>query len=910
VGRLSLAQLRHRTGRSLALLLGVLMAATAFTVLTAASRTSQLRTVGAVSAHFRGAYDILVRPRGARTPLEASTRTVQPNFLTGIYGGITMGQYRLISGLAGVSVAAPVAMVGYDLPVDLVPLPLPAAAAAAPGRELYRYTTTWVSAGGSSRITQPASFVYVTPDRLGLDAQTGVSTEPGRGGVPVQVCQGYGPAGGPFSAAAQSNADCWSRVNGGGLGQRTILGLSGQHPGLVSTWQFPLLIAAVDPAAEARLDGLNHAVTAGRYLREPEGPGSIAVDAGGDRSPTFPVLAAARSGVSEYAVTTIQRLARPAGPATLGPAGLRRAAAEPGVTVGVIRVSAQQAYQRLLTQLAGSATLTPVDRYWAAGPTRYRRAPGGTLEPVIVRNPASAWRSPDQEPVGLDNTDHQYRALTEHADRTGPGTVDFSLPVPRLAGLFDPARIRVFDPLSRVPLGGYEATAAAPADAAARRALGGAGLLPDLNLGGYVSQPVQLVTTLAALPVLEKSSVFSGGTHAADPISVIRVRVAGVTGPDPVSRARIDEVAQQIAVRTGLTVDIVTGSSPVPTTIALPAGRFGQPPLRLTENWVRKGVAFAILTAVDKKSVVLFTLILIVCALFVGNSATAAVRGRRQELAVLACLGWTRPRLFGTILGELAAIGLAAGVAGGLLSLPLAAALGLHASPGRAALAVPAAVALAVLAGTGPAWLAARASPAAVAGSWARPVRRARPVTGITGLAVVNVLRSPGRSLLGAASLAVGVAALTMVTAVTLAFRGTVVGSLLGDGVAVQIRGVDYVAVAATVALGVVAVADVLFLNIRERAPELATIRAQGWPEPALSRLIVTEGAVIGLAGSLAGAAGGLAGAAAFAGQLPARLWAVAAVTVAAGTLVTVAAALLPARLLHRLPTARLLAEE
>jgi hypothetical protein len=33
-------------------------------VLTAASRTSQLRAIGAVSEHFRTAYDILVRPAG------------------------------------------------------------------------------------------------------------------------------------------------------------------------------------------------------------------------------------------------------------------------------------------------------------------------------------------------------------------------------------------------------------------------------------------------------------------------------------------------------------------------------------------------------------------------------------------------------------------------------------------------------------------------------------------------------------------------------------------------------------------------------------------------------------------------------------------------------------------------------
>ncbi len=107
-----------------------------------------------------------------------------------------------------------------------------------------------------------------------------------------------------------------------------------------------------------------------------------------------------------------------------------------------------------------------------------------------------------------------------------------------------------------------------------------------------------------------------------------------------------------------------------------------------------------------------------------------------------------------------------------------------------------------------------------------------------------------------------------MLTAVTFAFRGVVVGTLLGNAVAVQVRGVDYVATIATIALGVLAVADVVFLNIRERAPELATIRAFGWRESALSRLVVTEGALIGVGGALAGAALGLAATAEFTGQL------------------------------------------
>src|SRR5215469_16812013 len=102
MGRLAWSQLRFRGVRLVALLAGMLVATTAFTVLTAASKTAQLRTTGTVSAHFVPAYEILVRPAGARTGLEARTGTVQPNFLTGITGGISPGQWQQIEHIPGV----------------------------------------------------------------------------------------------------------------------------------------------------------------------------------------------------------------------------------------------------------------------------------------------------------------------------------------------------------------------------------------------------------------------------------------------------------------------------------------------------------------------------------------------------------------------------------------------------------------------------------------------------------------------------------------------------------------------------------------------------------------------------------------------------------------------------------------
>ncbi|MFZ0667351.1 MAG: FtsX-like permease family protein, partial [Acidimicrobiales bacterium] len=385
---------------------------------------------------------------------------------------------------------------------------------------------------------------------------------------------------------------------------------------------------------------------------------------------------------------------------------------------------------------------------------------------------------------------------------------------------------------------------------------------------------------------------------------------AGVTGPNAISLERIKEVAQQIATQTHLDVDIVAGSSPSPTRIELPAGKFGQPVLDLSENWVKKGVAVAILDAVDRDSVVLFVLILLVCILFVSNSASAAVRARRQELGLLSALGWKRSKLFTTVLGELAGIGLVAGVMGAAVAIPLSQGLGLHASAARAALAIPISIVVSVVAGIIPALIAAYSDPIVSVRPSVTSVRRRHHPRGITGMAAVNVMRTPARALIASTSLAIGVASLTVISAVTFAFHGVVVGTLLGDAVAVQIRGVDYVAVAATIVLGVLAVADVIVLNIRERASELAAIRALGWREKTLERLVITEAGIIGLLGSLCGAAVGLFLASKFAGQLPDRLYAIALAEIIAGVLVTVGAALIPATLLRRIPAARLLAEE
>ena len=312
------------------------------------------------------------------------------------------------------------------------------------------------------------------------------------------------------------------------------------------------------------------------------------------------------------------------------------------------------------------------------------------------------------------------------------------------------------------------------------------------------------------------------------PISVVRVRVGGLHGSVRQQLAQIGQVAAAIRQATGLDVDITAGSSPTTETIALPAGSYGRPALTLNESWVRKAVALVILNAVDGKSLALFVLILIVCGFFLANAAFAAVRARRTEIGVLRCLGWPRRMIFMFTLGEVMLTGLAAGVVGTGLSALLIALLRLEVPWWRVGLVIPVAILLAGLSGFVPALLAAHAQPLDAVAPAVRAPRRPHPVRHIAGLALVNLRRAPARAALAAAALAVGIAALTVLLALNLAFDQGVVGSALGGFVANQVRAVDYLSASLAIILGAASVADVLYINLRERASEFAVLTRRG----------------------------------------------------------------------------------
>ena len=249
----------------MALFAAVFVAAAGFTVLTGSASASRLQTVGTVEELANTNYDILVRPADARSDVEEADGTIQSGFLSGIFGGITLRQWHQIREISGVEVAAPIAMVGYAVPLLRVPVDL---TDELPRQRdaVGRIDASWVTDNGLSREQSPPDFVFATTKPLRFlegnegDEFWGIRV----GGEERKICPTKSALRGVVDEKRMSVLRCMSRDGSGD--ERSLNSLPQGAVGGSVAFPFPFLIAAVDPASEEALSGLSKAVTSGSPL--------------------------------------------------------------------------------------------------------------------------------------------------------------------------------------------------------------------------------------------------------------------------------------------------------------------------------------------------------------------------------------------------------------------------------------------------------------------------------------------------------------------------------------------------------------------------------------------------------------------------------------------------------------------
>ncbi len=863
--------------RSVLLFSALLFASTGYAVLTATTQTSTLAVRGTIDEAARvAAYDILVRPKGARLPLEESRNLVQPGFLNAVAGCITVAQWHQIKGLRDVAVAAPIALLGYTAPAVEVPVDLPGLdRLKAP--ILIRSQSTWHYDNGASQLESVPTYYYLTPNPVRFEfVDSTLAANRNRRSAFVEQL----PDGTTRRLDVYPTLPRWTYQSG--PPQIVVVSTLGQkrRGHLVGTEvSFPFLVAAVDPASEAQLSGLAEALTSGAYFAHSDTPpvGEVRQfhfqDGQEDPRVPVPVLVASRPGVafrsethfSVVNTTDVTAVTR----ALLRSDGPTHVEAEP---LGTVAIDQTKAYRSFVD---GMATPQAEGSYLARSTLRYLRtssaviheAADGAFAVETVAVDANAWGSPGASGDVVDGVilpggdDTSFREVTSYVADVGAAP-----PALVKVGVFDADRLRGNGTVQGIPLGSFSFSAPVGADDASRKALGDAGWFPSADLAGYVQQPPLMLTTLDYLPLFADAGRWfqtaPGGLTrfgitpiSDDPLSAIRVKVAGVNGVGPLDRERVRAVAEEIATLTGLEVDITLGSSPGQQTVAIPAGEHGRPAMTIAEWWVSKGVAVTLIEAGDRKSVMLGWLSLLTTVLVVANAVLASVRARRREIGTVLALGWSRRAVFAHVLTPVLITAGLAGVTGAGLALLIRAAVGLPLALSEIALAVPVAVGVALLAAIGPAWAASRLDPVI---ALQPPVASGAPrghLRSLVGLPWRAVRATPGRALLAAAGVAVASSAVATIGAIHAEFNGRAVGTLLGEAVTVQVRGPDIAAATLGFALAGLGLYHLVATEIRERAMELTLLRAMGWTSTAVVSVLSIQAFIVGLVGSALGGA-------------------------------------------------------
>jgi predicted lysophospholipase L1 biosynthesis ABC-type transport system permease subunit len=314
-------------------------------------------------------------------------------------------------------------------------------------------------------------------------------------------------------------------------------------------------------------------------------------------------------------------------------------------------------------------------------------------------------------------------------------------------------------------------------------------------------------------------------------------------------------VAARIKDSTGLEVDIVKGASTRVQSVAIPAGRFGRPALRLDEDWWQKGTALKFTRALRTQDVALTSLVLLGALILVGESAFVSVRRRWPDFGVLRSLGWPAARIAWLVEIELLLLGSLAGVVTLGVALIMRATL-LPAIPRwllPTALLLPALVA--AVAGVIPALTAARGSAIQVVRGRGQ-IRRSRPPHSPVTMALrdlVGIRRL--ETSLGVFSVVLAAAMVGGIVLATKAFAGRLDVTALGQFLGGRVRPQHVIIAALALGFGGLAAGEIVTLGYLERQQELAALRALGWPRRRVLSMLAAQGVAMGLAGGVIGGA-------------------------------------------------------
>lgn len=851
--RLASHELRGQWRLTALISFGLILAALAYVSLVGTASGTTTVLTGDIGKAWNTPYDLLVRPAGDVSKLERTQGLVSPNFISSISGGISEAQLGAIRRIKNVSVAAPLAVVGYTTIGYTLSIPNLTRLLGNSQLTVLRLNETAVAENGLAHYpVAPSYFVF---------APHGVLTV-GSGGFTEELTYD-----GKTIRCDSINVTC--EVGTTGTVVCSNCEGSTAFPDVADlTVPIPVMIAGIDPVAEAKLAGIKRAMIKGLFLPARETP--IVNTPEGAR---IPVIASSQSFISE----SVQTTASVTSDAAALMSGTTLASLTGWSQVYQSSASLESLYSKSIIQ--NKVLNSDLANVVIPGRIYYRELSPTHLQAMTVPTEVKQLLNPNcLNCEGVDTppdaSDTWYRQLEVSSRIGSPSGFGY-----KVLGEYDSKKIPGFSVLAGGNLSAYAPPEALLPD--------GEKLLPSRNIAGFITSPPLMLTDLAGAQYI--ADIFTNGQGPSF-ISVIRVRVAGTAKPSDAAQARLKAVAQAIEQKTGLKVSLVKGSSAIPIRVSLAKGKFGEPALTVTEYWGKEGAAIRFLKGVNTESLVLFLLTVGVVVVLLAVVGQLAARRRRTDFGLLRAIGWPFGQVLRLALLEMALLGGIIGVVTSVLAIAVTRVVD-TAIPVLPLLAViPFVVAMSVLAPL-PALLGATRSPVVASLKRRGALGKVR-IRSVRSLALRDLL-GPWRveSLLcvGASIICSGLVG--GVVLVVGGFSGALGPTTLGRYLASQAGPLDIVMIVIAIIAGTGASATLLTLAYLERQVEFSTLRAIGWPRGAVAMVVAIQALTLGVGGGVLAAvvvaAAGLAIGAPVVTAVAAPLLAIAVAVVTAGIAMT-----------------------
>lgn len=807
----------RRKDRFILLIIGAFIVSAGLTYLIGLSETNKGTIVDTLQQEWTASYDIVVRPEGSRSVTE-DKKLLEPNYLSGLDGGISIEQYHTIKDIPGVEVAAPIAMIGYA-----------------------GYEVNF----GNVELNEPG--IYRRIEESIVDNGIDMLKEEGNNYFPLNVEWNYYNKGGEYGAGA---------------------------PGIDLTVTSYALLAGIDPLQEAKLVGLDDAVVSlgtSRYFNDFD----YATFNEEKEYHEIPIIVNSQSSADINTNFTFERLNLSINKGTANEVmemikengGYEYLETINGLDSQTYSFTGEEVYQTFISEMTG------VD--WEAGeviqdakvnensnkemendedegsvtwivykpsPLNYKAA----SSPFSDRWPFAYQVVPvqnDEDTVPRYANQESYREPILHDENP--------LASPRIKpnwiGFYDSSNLNIsIDPTNELPMETYRPASAELVINSNDEPVNPPKVLkPTDNPYDFLTEPPGMLTTIEAAEQILGN----------EPISAIRIKVAGVTDLSDESQTVLEHVATEIENRTGLITDITLGSSPQLALTYVP-GINNEPSIGwLQQPWVNIGSSISIFRETKIGFAGVVASVIAVAIVYVWASGIISVLARRKEFAVLLSVGWRPSRLSKLLVLE----SLILGTFVALISWMM---LGFVYISSEVTISLTRffwtgcfGFIIYLLGSVIPSLLARSISPyeAMRTGEIVKTSKRLVQTRGLTTMAFNHYVGKWKRSVLSVVSISLPTALLAVFLCITFRLQGIMYTTLLGEYLTLEIGAVHYVAIIVALIIAVLTTAEIMWQNVSERREEIALLQAIGWNRKRVRFLILLEGVISGIFAALIG---------------------------------------------------------